>query len=97
MSDRGVAIDGLALARVTRRHTVAVPARDGDRIVVAMVPTDAVERTPVDGIAPELAMSRLRAEAAPPTTVETLEPTAWTTRWSPVDARSPPSSLPPVA
>ncbi len=72
-----VQIDGLALARVTRRGTVAVPARDGDRIVVAMLPTDAVERTAVDGIAPELGMSRLRAEAAQPATIETLEPAAW--------------------
>ena len=75
--ERGLEIDGLAFARVTRRDTVAVPATDGERTVVAMVPTSAIERTAVAGLAPQLALSRLRADAAQPVTIETLAPTAW--------------------
>src|SRR5207237_6488737 len=70
-------IDGLALARVARRDTVAVPARDGDDLVLATVPTDAVEFSPVHGIAPELRISRVRADLVRPVTTETLEPAAW--------------------
>ena len=77
LRDGGLEIDGLAFARVARRDTVAVPARDGERTVVAMVPTEAIERTAVDGLAPELGLSRLRADAAQPVTIETLAPTAW--------------------
>ncbi len=70
-------VDGLALARVSRRDTVAVAARDGDGLVLAIVPTDAVERTAVDGLAPELGLSRLRVDAVRPVAVEARAPTAW--------------------
>jgi hypothetical protein len=70
-------IDGLALARVARRDTLAVPSRDGERVVVATVPTAAVERTVVHGLSPELRLSRLHAAAVQPVTIETLEPAAW--------------------
>lgn len=75
----GLEIDGLALARATRRDTVAVPAREGEGegVVVAIVPTDAVERTAVEGLSPELGMSRLRADAVQPLAIETLGPAAW--------------------
>ena len=77
LRDRGLEIDGLAFARVARRDTVAVPARDGERTVVATVPTDAIERTAVAGLAPELGMVTPQADAAQPVTIETLAPTAW--------------------
>jgi alkylation response protein AidB-like acyl-CoA dehydrogenase len=77
LRDGGLEIDGLAFARVTRRDAVAVPAREGRRVVVAIVPTDAVERTAIHGLAPELGLARLRADAVQPLTIETLEPAAW--------------------
>ena len=70
-------IDGLALARVTRRDTIAVPTRDGDGLVVAIVPTTALERTAVHGISPALGISRLSGAAVEPVTIEALTPTAW--------------------
>ena len=70
-------IDGLTLARAVRRDTIAVPARDGERVVVAFVPTDAITRTVVHGLAPELGMARLHADAAQASTTEVLAPTAW--------------------
>ena len=70
-------IDGLALGRVARRDTIAVPSREGEGVVVAILPTDAVERTAVEGLAPELGISRLRANAVQPLAIETLEPAAW--------------------
>jgi alkylation response protein AidB-like acyl-CoA dehydrogenase len=72
-----LAIDGLTLARAARRDTVAVPARDGARVVLAFVPTDAMERTVVHGLAPELGMARLHADAAAATTTEILDSAAW--------------------
>jgi alkylation response protein AidB-like acyl-CoA dehydrogenase len=72
-----LAIDGLAFARVARRDTVAVPARDDDRVVVAVVPTEAIERTVIEGIAPEVGMSRLHAGGVQPVATETLEPNVW--------------------
>jgi hypothetical protein len=77
LRDGSLEIDGLAFARVTHRETVAVPARDGERVVVAIVPIDGVERTPIHGLAPELGLARLRAEGVQPLTSETLEPAAW--------------------
>lgn len=77
MRDGRVDIDGLALARVKRRDTLAVPARDGEGMAVAIVPTDVVVRTAVHGLSPELGMSRLRADAVQPLAIETLEPAAW--------------------
>jgi hypothetical protein len=77
LRDGNLAIDGLALARAARRDTLAVPARDDGRVLVAIVPTDAVERTAVDGLAAELGISRLRAETLKPVATETLEPAAW--------------------
>ena len=72
-----LAVDGLALARVSRRGTVAVPARDGEHVVLAIVPTDVVERTAVAGLSPELCLSHLRADAVQPVSVEVLAATAW--------------------
>jgi Acyl-CoA dehydrogenase, C-terminal domain len=77
MRDGRVDIDGLALARVKRRDTVAVAARDGDHVALAIVLTNAIERTAVDGLAPELGLSRLRADAVQPLAIETLGPAAW--------------------
>ena len=77
LRDGNLEIDGLALARVARRDTVTVPAREGEGVVVAIVAADAVERTAVEGVAPELGMSRLRADAVQPLAVETLGPAAW--------------------
>jgi hypothetical protein len=70
-------IDGLALARAGRHENLAVPARDGERVVVVTVPVDTVARTAIEGLSPELGLSRLRAAAVSPATVEALEPTAW--------------------
>ena len=77
LRDGSVEIGGLALARVSRRDTVIVPARDGERVVVAAVPTTAVERTVVEGISPEIGIAHLQAAAALPVTIEVLEPEAW--------------------
>jgi Acyl-CoA dehydrogenase, C-terminal domain len=77
LRDGNLAIDGLALARAARRDTLAVPARDDGRVLVAIVPTDAVERTAVEGLSPELGISRLRAHTVQPVATETLEPAAW--------------------
>jgi len=77
LHDGRVALDGLALGRVRHRDTVAVPARDGDRVVVAIVRTEAVARTPIDGLSPELGLSRVRADGVEPVTTETLAPAAW--------------------
>jgi hypothetical protein len=70
-------VDGLALARLTRRDIVVVPARDAQLLVAAIVPTDALERTAVRGLAPELGLSRLRAGGVRPVEVQPLEPAAW--------------------
>ena len=70
-------IDGLALARVARRDTIVVPARVGGDVVLATVPTDAVECTPVHGISPALRISRVRAASVRPLTTEALDPAAW--------------------
>jgi hypothetical protein len=75
--DGSLEIDGLALARVAHRETIAVPARDGEAVLLAIVPTDAVERTAVHGLSPELGISRLRAGAVQPVTTEILLPAAW--------------------
>ena len=77
LRDDALEIDGLALARVARRETVAVPARDGDAVVVALVPTDTVTRTAVNGLSPELGISRLRGTALQPEAIETVERAAW--------------------
>jgi hypothetical protein len=77
LRDGTLELDGLALARVGHRDTVAVPARDGDRVVLAIVPTAAVERTAVRGISPELGIARLHARAIQPVTTEALDPTGW--------------------
>jgi alkylation response protein AidB-like acyl-CoA dehydrogenase len=79
LQDGTVAVDGLALARVAARDTVAVPARRGADVVVAIVPTEALERRAVHGLAPELGLSRLHADAASPLSTETLAPGAWDT------------------
>jgi hypothetical protein len=77
VSGGALAVDGLAFARSARRDTVAVPARDGDRVIVAVVNIEAIERTVIEGIAPEVGMSRLQAAAAQPAAIETLAPDAW--------------------
>jgi Acyl-CoA dehydrogenase, C-terminal domain len=77
VSGSALAVDGLVLARGTRRDTVAVPARDGAHVVVATVPTEVLERTPVEGIAPELGIARLHAAAVQPLATETLALEAW--------------------
>jgi hypothetical protein len=77
LRDGDLEIDGLVLARAARRDTLTVPARDGERVVVAIVPTAAVERTVVQGLSPELGLSRLHAGAVQPVTIERLEPAAW--------------------
>ena len=77
MHDSRLALDGLALGARLRRGTVAVPACDGEQVVLAIVATDAIERTPVDGLAPELGLSRLRADAVQPVSVEVLASGAW--------------------
>jgi hypothetical protein len=77
LRDGNLEINGLALARAARRDTLAIPAYDGERVVVAIVPTTAVERTAVHGLSPELGLSRLHAVAVQPVTIETLEPAAW--------------------
>lgn len=77
LRDGTLEINGLALARVTRRDTVAVPTHDGDGVVVAIVPTGAVERTAVDGLSPELGISRLRGTGLQPVAIETVDATAW--------------------
>jgi hypothetical protein len=77
MRDGNLDIDGLALARVTSRETLAVPARDGERTVVAIVPTTAVGRITIEGLVPELGLSRLHADAVQPIATETLERGAW--------------------
>jgi len=77
LRDGRVEVGGLALARVSRRDTVIVPARDGGRVVAAAVPTTAVERTVVEGISPDVGIARLQAPAARPVTIEVLEPAAW--------------------
>jgi hypothetical protein len=75
--DRGLVIDGLALPRVAHRDTIAVPARDGGDVVLAIVSVNAVECTPMHGIAPELGISRVRADSVRPVTTAALEPAAW--------------------
>jgi Acyl-CoA dehydrogenase, C-terminal domain len=77
VSGGALAVDGLAFARSARRDTVAVPSRDGDQVIVAVVTTEAIERTVIEGIAPEVGMSRLRAAAVQPAAIETLAPDAW--------------------
>jgi hypothetical protein len=77
VSGGALAVDGLAFARSARRDTVAVPARDGDQVIVAVVTTEAIERTVIEGIAPEVGMSRLQAAAVQPAAIETLAPDAW--------------------
>ena len=77
LRDGSLEIDGLALTRVTHRDTVAVPARDGDGVVVATVATDTVECIAVRGLSPELGLSRVYARGVQPVTIETLEPAAW--------------------
>ena len=74
LHDGALEIDGLALARVTRRETIAVPTRDGDAVVLAIVPRDGVTRTPVSGLSPELGISRLPAAALHPAAIETVGP-----------------------
>ena len=77
VSGGALAVDGLAFARSARRDTVVVPARDGDQVIMAVVPIEAIERTVIEGIAPEVGMSRLQAAAAQPAAIETLAPDAW--------------------
>ena len=77
VSGGALAVDGLAFGRSTRRDTVAVPARDGDQVIVAAVPAAAIERTAIEGIAPEVGMSRARAGAVQPLATEVLAPDAW--------------------
>jgi Acyl-CoA dehydrogenase, C-terminal domain len=77
LHDGRLDVDGLALARASRRDSIAVPARDGEGVVVAIVPTGALERTAVGGLSPELGLSCLRADAVPLLATETLEPAAW--------------------
>jgi hypothetical protein len=77
VSGAALAVDGLAFARSARRDTVVVPACDGDQVIVAVVPIEAIERTVIEGIAPEVGMSRLQAAAAQPAAIETLAPHAW--------------------
>jgi hypothetical protein len=77
LRDGRVEIDGLALARVSRRDTVIVPARDGERVVVATVSVAAVERTEIGGMSPEVGMARVRADAAQPVTIDALDRRAW--------------------
>ena len=62
---------------VARRDTVAVPARDGDQVIVAVVNIEAIERTVIEGIVPEVGMSRLQADSVQAGATETLAPDAW--------------------
>ncbi len=62
--------------RRTPRHRRGA-RRDGERVVLAFVPADAMERTVVHGLAPELGMARLHADEARATTTESLDPAAW--------------------
>ena len=77
VSGGALAVDGLAFARSARRDTVAVPARDSGRVLVAVVPTEAIERTVIEGIAPEVGMSRLQAGAVQPVATASLASDAW--------------------
>jgi alkylation response protein AidB-like acyl-CoA dehydrogenase len=77
VSGGALAVDGLTFARSARRDTVAVPARDSDQVIVAVVPIEAIERNAIEGIAPEVGMSRLQAAAVQPAAIETLTPDAW--------------------
>ena len=77
VSGGALAVDGLAFARSARRDTVAVPARDGDQVIVAVVNIEAIERTVIEGIVPEVGMSRLQADSVQAGATETLAPDAW--------------------
>src|SRR3954447_11615547 len=63
LRDGTLDVDGLCLARITRRDTVVVPARDDDGRIVAVVPARALEREAVHGLAPELGLARVHARA----------------------------------
>ena len=77
LRDATVELDGLALARVARRDTLAVPTRDGEQTILAILPADAVAHAAIEGIAPEVAIARVHARGVHPVATETVEPGAW--------------------
>ena len=77
LHDGRLALDGLALGRVTRRETVAVPTATATASSSrSCAPTRSNARA-IDGLSPELGLSRLPTDGAQPVTTETLEPAAW--------------------
>ena len=70
-------LDGLARSGLARRDEVVVPALHGHELVAATVATDAITRTPVHGIDPDLGVWRIEASGIAPLAVRPLDGAAW--------------------